>query len=183
MQLDLSEIVIRDGMKVGLDIDQASVEDPELEFIEPLKGHLTFDHGGDLINIHGHVDAALTVPCSRCLNAVRLPVSLELNEHLPIDDVLNPNRPPAEGEEYDTMVSSIVYLDQTRPILDLDELMRQLIIAELPIRTLCDEDCAGLCPICGENRNENPCECEAQERNTPLAALGALLKQNGDTEA
>jgi uncharacterized protein len=175
MLLDLSEIVIRDGMKVGLDIDQPRVEDPELEFAEPLKGHLDFANGGDLININGEVDTTLTVACSRCLEPVSLPVHLELHEHLPIEEVLHPDRPPAEGEEYETAVNSIVYLDQGRPILDLDELVRQLIISEIPIRTVCDEDCAGLCPTCGVNRNDTKCECGAETKNTPFAALGSLL--------
>lgn len=182
MLLDLSEIVIRPGMKVGLDVDQPSVEDPDLLFADPLKGHLTFDNGGDLINIHGNVDTTLTIPCSRCLKDGRFPVHLELEEHLPIDDVLHPNRPPdPDAEVYDTDISSIVYLDQGRPILDLDELLRQLIVSEVPIRTLCSEDCAGLCPVCGANKNETACACEEQNTNSPFAGLATLLS-NGNSE-
>lgn len=182
MLLDLSEIVIRSGMKVNLDVDQPGVEDPDLLFAEPLKGRLTFDNGGDLINIHGHVGTTLSIPCSRCLKDVRLPVQLEMEEHLPIDDVLHPNRPPAPDEEVpDTDISSIVYLDQGRPILDLDELLRQLIVSEVPIRTLCDEACAGLCPVCGANKNEAPCVCEERDTSSPFAALAALLPK-GDAE-
>lgn len=179
MLLDLSEIVIRRGMKVGLDVDQPGVEDPDLVFAEPLKGRLTFENGGDLISIHGSVDTRLTVPCSRCLREVRLPIHLDLEEHLPIDDVLHPNRPKDPEEEYDTDVSSIIYLDQGRPILDLDELLRQLIVSEIPIRTICDEACAGLCPVCGVNKNETPCTCEEQRSDSPLAGLAALLEGDG----
>ena len=180
MLLDLSEIVIRDGMRVALDVDQPGVEDPDLVFAEPIRGHLTFANSGDLLNIDGHSETALVIPCSRCLKDVRVPLKLEVDEHFPIDNVMHPNRPPEDDAEYETVVSSVVYLDQGRPILDLDELLRQLIVAEVPIRTLCDEACAGLCPHCGINRNEQACLCAEQARNTPLASLGALLSQDGE---
>ena len=175
--LDLSEIVVREGMRTGLDIDQPDVDDADLNFAEPLKGHLDFENSGDLISFHGRITTVLSVPCSRCLAEGRLPVRLEVEEHFPIDQVVAPNKPPAEGEEVDIEVSSVVYLDQGKPILDLDELLRQLIVAEVPIQTLCSEACAGLCPHCGVNRNEQSCRCEEEQRNTPLAGLGALLAE------
>lgn len=183
MLLDLSEIVIRQGMRVSLDVDQPLVEDPDLVFAEPLKGKLDFENSGDLISITGEVDTALTIACSRCLTDVRVPIQLEVEERFPIDDVTHPNRPPEEGEEWETLVSSVVYLDQGRPILDLDELLRQLIVSEVPIRTLCDEECAGLCPECGINRNEAACNCGSAPVNTPLAGLAALLKdEDGESQ-
>jgi uncharacterized protein len=182
MLLDLSEIVTREGMRVGLDLDQPNVEDPDLNFAEPLKGHLDFENSGDLISFHGRIDSTLIVPCSRCLTEVRMPVRLDVEEHFPVDQVLHPNKPPAEGEEVDIEVSSVVYLDQGKPILDLDELLRQLIVADMPIQTLCADACAGLCPHCGVNRNEQPCRCDEEQQNTPLAGLGALLaeRENGE---
>jgi len=181
MLLDLSEIVMRQGMRVGLDVDQPGVEDPDLQFAEPLKGHLTFSNGGDVVSIQGKVHADLTMPCSRCLVDVRLPLEVPVEEHFPIDEVMHPNRQPKEDEEFDSIISTVVYLEQGRPILDLDELLRQLIVTEVPIRALCDEACAGLCPQCGANRNETPCQCDASQLNTPLAGLAALLDQpNGN---
>lgn len=178
MLLDLSEIVIRHGMEVSLEIDQPLVEDPDLVFAEPLKGKLDFENSGDLISITGEVDTALTIACSRCLADVRVPIKLEVEERFPIEDVTHPNRQPEEGEEWETLVSSVVYLDQGRPILDLDELLRQLIVSEIPIRTLCDEECRGLCPECGTNRNERACGCSSKPVNTPLAGLAALLRED-----
>lgn len=182
MLLDLSEIVIREGMRVKHEVDQPSVEDPDLQFVEPLQGTLTFQNAGDLINISGTVTSTIVIGCNRCLADVRTPITLEVDEHFPIEEILHPNRQPEEGEDYDTTVSSVVYLDQGKPILDLDELLRQLIIAEIPIQTLCSDACAGLCPTCGANRNETPCTCAEQERNTPLAGLAALLDKGNGAE-
>lgn len=176
MLLDLSEIVIRDGMRVNHEVDQPRVEDPDLVFADPMKGTLTFENAGDLINIRGKIKSTLVIPCNRCLTDVRMPLDLQVEEHFPIEEVLHPNRQPEEGEDFDSTVSSVVYLDQGKPILDLDELLRQLIVSEIPIQTLCDDACAGLCPTCGGNRNETPCTCAEQNRNTPLAGLAALLQ-------
>jgi uncharacterized protein len=182
MLLDLSEIVMRHGMRTGLDVDQPSVEDPDLTFAEPLKGHLEFSNEGDVLNILGKVDTRLLIPCNRCLTDVRMPLEVEVDEHFPIDEVTHPNRPPKEGEDFDGTVSTVVYLDQGKPILDLDELLRQLIVSEIPIRTVCDEACAGLCPQCGRNLNEGRCTCAPVEQHTPLAKLAVLLGENGAVE-
>lgn len=176
MFLDLSEIVMRDGMRVGLDVDQPSVEDPDLAFSQPLKGRLVFSNQGDVINVDGEFTTTVRTACSRCLEDAEVPLTIPVDEHWPVDDVQHPNRPPDEGAELETVIGSIVHLDQGRPILDLDELMRQLIVAEMPIRVLCEEECQGLCPTCGANLNEEECRCEDVPQNTPLAALGALLK-------
>ncbi len=179
MLLDLSEIVIRAGMRVSHEIDQPSVEDPDLVFAAPIRGNLVFDNGGDLINVHGSAETALVVPCNRCLRDVTVPVSLDVEEHFPVDEVLHPDRKPQPGEEYDSSVVGVIYLEQGRPMMDLDELLRQLIVTEVPLRTVCDEACAGLCPRCGANRNEAPCGCAEPEGAHPLAGLAALLK-DGD---
>lgn len=179
MLLDLSEIVIRNGMRTAFEVNQERVEDPDLEFAEPIRGRLTFENSGDLLNIQGHAETALAIPCSRCLAEVRLPVELEVSEHFPIDEVLHPDRKPDPDSDPDTLVSSVVYIDQGRPILDLDELLRQLIVTEVPIRTLCSDACAGLCPRCGVNRNERPCACAEETSHHPLAALGSLLQNGG----
>lgn len=58
--------------------------------------------------------------------------------------------------------------------LNLDELMREDILLELPTKFLCREDCRGICPVCGKNRNEGPCECEIREAGRRRAVLHLL---------
>lgn len=59
--------------------------------------------------------------------------------------------------------------------LDLDGLMREDILLELPTKFLCREDCRGLCPVCGKNLNEGPCGCEKHPADPRLEALGKLI--------
>ena len=180
MLLDLSEIVVRQGMRVHVDVDQPGVEDPDLVFQDPLRGRLTFEHGGDVLSIHGRLHTRLNVACARCLADVDYPLDMAVEEHFPIEDVLHPSRPRAAHEEWETQVSSVVYLEQGRPILDLDEMMRQLLISEIPIQVLCREDCAGLCPQCGANRNLSVCACREEPFTAPLKGLAALLHIDED---
>ena len=58
----------------------------------------------------------------------------------------------------------------------IDDEVRDEILLAIPLQTLCTESCRGLCPVCGGNRNQIPCECEAQQKMaaSKLAALGKL---------
>jgi uncharacterized protein len=60
--------------------------------------------------------------------------------------------------------------------IDLSPELRDEILLAMPIGPLCRPDCAGICSVCGGNRNANPCECEAKQRiaNSKLSALKDL---------
>jgi uncharacterized protein len=56
-------------------------------------------------------------------------------------------------------------------LLKLDEYFRQSFFLSLPLKILCHEDCKGLCPICGQNKNKSSCSCtdeSTDQRWTPL---------------
>ena len=47
--------------------------------------------------------------------------------------------------------------------IDFEPLVREYLILEIPISPVCKPDCKGLCPMCGENLNEQTCEHEQQD--------------------
>ena len=57
--------------------------------------------------------------------------------------------------------------------IDLVPLVEQALLLELPLVPLCDDDCRGLCPRCGANLNEGPCQCDDGPvgEDNPFAAL------------
>ena len=61
--------------------------------------------------------------------------------------------------------------------IDLTLMVRESILLELPLAPLCRADCAGICPTCGENRNDNPCSCEAVVSDDRWSALDVLREQ------
>ena len=169
MLLDLSEIVIRQGMRVDYEVNQPSVEDPDLTFAAPLKGRLTFDNGGDLINIHGGVDTVLTLACSRCLEPFEVPVDAAFElRYLPQGH--NTGEGEREIEEDD--LTTAYYRDGA---LDVIDLMREQFQLALPMKPLCSDACRGLCPDCGANLNRTTCGCAPRWEDPRLAPLKGLL--------
>ncbi len=56
--------------------------------------------------------------------------------------------------------SELLELSADANFLDLDEDVRQYALLAVPLKLLCKDDCAGLCPTCGKNRNRESCKCE-----------------------
>jgi uncharacterized protein len=99
------------------------------------------------IDVSGTVSAPWVGICRRCAE----PVSGEL--HLRVHERYGD---PSGGATADEDFYPIVDGD-----IDLGPLVRDAVVLELPMAPLCREDCAGLCPECGANRNEGPCGCVA----------------------
>ena len=70
------------------------------------------------------------------------------------------------------------YYDGDR--LDLGEVVREQVLLALPLKPLCREDCRGLCPRCGQNRNLGPCGCPPPEEpgDPRLEPLRKLVDKN-----
>jgi uncharacterized protein len=73
--------------------------------------------------------------------------------------------------------------EETYPLtgdrVDLEPLVRDAVLLELPQAPLCSEECKGLCPTCGINRNEDTCTCEPTNRDPRWAALDELKEHRG----
>ena len=61
--------------------------------------------------------------------------------------------------------------------IDLNPVLREVALLEIPISPLCRPDCKGLCPICGNNLNESTCNHEDDSVDPRLADLKKLLDQ------
>jgi uncharacterized protein len=56
-------------------------------------------------------------------------------------------------------------------------MLREQVILDAPMQPLCREECQGLCPVCGQDRNERRCDCREQEQTSPFAVLATLRDQ------
>jgi uncharacterized protein len=99
------------------------------------------------IEVDGTVTAPWTGICRRCAE----PVAGELRIHVRERFAEAPLSGPSDEEIYPI----------TDDDIDLGPMVRDAIVLELPMAPLCREDCAGLCPQCGANRNEGGCDCVA----------------------
>ena len=60
--------------------------------------------------------------------------------------------------------------------IDLQPLMREYALLEVPINPICRPDCLGLCPVCGQDLNRRDCGHRPESGRSPFAALGDFLK-------
>ncbi|HEY7412086.1 MAG TPA: DUF177 domain-containing protein [Vicinamibacteria bacterium] len=128
----------------------------------------------DSVHVRGHVSARLRLQCGRCLEGFLMPVEQDLELFL-----LPEHAEPEEDEDEVELSDRDMVVGYYRgDRLDLGELLREQLLLELPMKRVCREDCAGLCPTCGTNRNAAACACRAEDEVDPrLAALKTLLDE------
>lgn len=114
------------------------------------------------------LNAETDLTCSRCLSTFSRPLDLKFEEeYLPTVDVVT-------GAPLDIPGDSGSFIINRHHILDLQEALRQYALLSTPMKPLCDENCAGLCPKCGRNLNEGSCGCPQQEIDPRWAKLKQL---------
>jgi uncharacterized protein len=146
-----------------------------------LKGNLLADFSlsfvGSRIIVQGTMSGEIRALCARCDEPFYHPVSLGFFESfVPVD-----SPEAAEKEEMDLSDLEIFTYDENR--LDLHEVIRQNLVASIPIKPLCREDCRGLCPACGINLNVEQCSCSVEKIDSRLAGLAALRDKLQHSEA
>ena len=106
--------------------------------------------------------ARLHGPCYRCLGDAVLELPIYAREY----QATNPEGSDELGTPY-------VVDDK----LDLARWARDAVALELPDKILCRADCAGLCPVCGKNLNDEPHAHEEEKSDSRWAALESLREQ------
>jgi DUF177 domain-containing protein len=125
---------------------------------DPLPAQLTVTRASSGTVLELSFQVTLEGPCFRCLQDAELPLALDLREY---------QAAMPEGDEEQTE-----YLDDDR--LDLSAWTHDAIALALPDKILCRDDCAGLCPVCGKDLNEEPHEHVEESPDPRWAALESL---------
>jgi uncharacterized protein len=100
---------------------------------------------GESVFVRGTVYADYAAACARCLKPVLVPLAA------PIREVYAREVDPSDPEK-------LAYSGHT---LDIGEQIRAALLLYLPMRTLCQPDCPGLCPVCGADLSQGSCACPA----------------------
>ena len=111
---------------------------------------------GGAVVAAGTIDSPWSGECVRCLGPARGRL------HVTVRELYEPG---SDAEETYPLVG-----DQ----IDLEPLVRDAVLLELPLAPLCTDDCQGLCPVCGVNRNLTSCTCAAEARDPRWSALDDL---------
>jgi len=121
--------------------------------------------GADVL-VQGRLAATVPQTCGRCLES--FPARVDAN----VDVRLVPR--PATKDNVELGADDLdvdFYVDD---LLDLKRVVETETTLVLPMKPLCREDCRGLCPACGGNRNLVPCACAARAPDPGMAALRDL---------
>ncbi len=131
-----------------------------------VKGKVRFS--GNQVFVNGHIEARAQVECDRCLQRVEAPVSADFAlEYI-------------TGTDYES--SDVVELTEAEMLvsvfdgeaIDVDEIVKEQILLAVPTRMLCREDCKGICPECGIDKNTGECQCVTDDIDPRWAALKNL---------
>jgi uncharacterized protein len=126
----------------------------------------------DRYHVAGHLEGALEVTCSRCLEAFALRVAPEFDLGY-VSRTENVGEGEREVNEDD--LTTAFYSDDQ---IDLGELIAEQFHLAMPMKPLCAEDCKGLCAQCGTNLNIGACNCSHHWTDPRLAALKELARKS-----
>lgn len=162
MRINLCEIIEMPGKSLpfSLELDTERLSMPSvLRFLSPPKASGLIINTAGAMSLEGEISAELILSCDRCAREyekkLSIPVFAKLSESAEEGD--DPELFPIEDNH-----------------LDLTDLLETSFILSMEQKSLCDENCAGLCERCGKNLNDGPCGCK-KEIDPRLAVLGQLL--------
>ena len=163
--------------RVGPDADSA----PRVE--EPLDFALDARWMGESVLLEGVLRGQVGVECSRCLVRYRQALSdgfrliLEpAGEGIPLD----PESAEALDRDGVCLGDDLEMGSYRGTELDLEAYLAERVALSLPVQPVCREDCAGLCPRCGADRNTAGCDCVEGNEKSPFAALSTLLEEKNE---
>lgn len=121
----------------------------------------------ETLYLEGDIQTTVEMACSRCLESAGLPINVTFKY------VLTPAQ-MEQQEEKELCTEEIDFIYYQGDLIDLDPLVAEQIILQIPMKVLCQEDCKGLCPHCGINRNTGSCQCHEEQIDSRLAVLKKL---------
>jgi uncharacterized protein len=142
--------------------------DERVTLIEPAPVNGKIRLNSNQVFVNGHVDTRAQVECDRCLQPIEIPVNADFTlEYITGQDYES----SAAAELTEEQLSVAVFDGQG---IDVDEIVKEQILLAVPTRMLCREDCKGICPECGVDRNAGDCSCGTNDIDPRWAALKNL---------
>ena len=143
---------------------------------KPFFGSLSLNKRGMEVKVTGTLKGAIVLTCDRCLAEYEFPFDLSFNLILRPRSSLNIE----ETKELSLEELDVSFYDDD--FISFAEILREEVMLAIPYKTLCREDCKGICQVCGKNLNEGPCSCRVFKKSSPFAILRDLLSTSKEME-
>ena len=165
MELNFTKISRSEGIKEEFDmtdhLDDSTFEfcGEKLDIVSPVtvKGSAVNYEGK--ISVDFRITAQVERTCSRCLESFKEEVQVDSN-YVFVKEAKD------DKEDY--------YIYKSDKV-DITDIVLGDIAAKLAMKPLCNENCKGLCPVCGKNKNSIDCKCKSEEIDPRMQALSKLL--------
>jgi uncharacterized protein len=146
----------------------------DLRLADPIEGDVRLARTNRGLLVQATLRASLDAACSRCLRDIEVPVEIRIDtEALPSLD-MDSGLPVDQSAEPDVLRLT------DHHELDLEDEVREALQLEEPIAALCEENCPGLCPVCGERLSDGPHEHAEDDVDPRLEALKAFRVDGED---
>ena len=170
MRINISDVLTKPYKAVDETVD-LKIQKCDLGFgsfavnhLEPV--HVAVEHLGDKeynVSIDTHI--ILNLSCDRCLEEVDAPLNIHGSRYI------NLECSEAEGADEFDQANFIEGFD-----LDLEQLLLSELVLNWPTKVLCDEECAGLCSVCGSPKSNENCDCEDTSLDPRMSVARDLFK-------
>jgi uncharacterized protein len=172
MQFNVGQLLIEPiGSTRRYTLEEAFFDPLEDGAGAPVAGWVKLTRTDKGIWAQGVLETRVASLCSRCLEGFHQALTVSLDEqYYPVVD-------PQTGVPTPAALLEEGFLIDAHRTLDLQEAVRQCVVASLPMKSLCRVDCRGICPQCGSLRNIRPCQCPEESRTSPWRPLQTLLSK------
>ncbi|MGE5329678.1 MAG: YceD family protein [Deltaproteobacteria bacterium] len=128
-----------------------------IKLLTPVKLIGIIRNESGILKLNGTMDFKLELKCSRCLKELNKDFSLRVNESFSSAEGIPEDFYKFAGNE-----------------IDLTEMVLDVIITSIPMKSLCSEECKGLCSFCGNNLNNKACACKDEDYDPRFEKLRQL---------
>jgi uncharacterized protein len=155
-----------------VELGGGAIEFPDLRLrqIGPLKAVGKAEMVSDLlaeVRVSGHLSVQMEADCDRCLEPAACPIDGDFELYYqPVTEDLGEEKVLKPGE-----VEMGFYEGDG---VELNDVLREFVLLSLPMQKLCQAECKGICPVCGQNRNLNECHCQAETADDRWSALKSI---------
>ena len=144
-------------------------EDIDNNNLDRIEGNVQLTRTNQGILAKCSVQAFVTTHCIRCLDSVKVPVNLDIEEEFYTKINMRGGLPSVDQQDNN-------YISEGH-VLNLNDVIMQYAILATPMKVLCRPDCAGICPSCGQNLNTGSCFCSMHTNHEHQPRLSNLKKE------
>lgn len=173
LKVDISDLKGTIGASLDIDLEgdpsELGLDVEGVGLVGPTRIQARFTNEGDCIDVKGRLTTGIRLECNRCLKEFTYPLGREF--HL---DYFK-GRPEIHKGELELKEGDFekVYYRGDQINL-LDEIKNEVVLG-IPMKPLCQDDCPGLCPVCGQDLGKARCSCQQEGIDPRLAKLKELL--------